>query len=70
MADLKKEPLLLSVSREDFELFSDKLSDILCWAQGFKAGAGTENSHLWPLGVEELQSLNIRIKSLLARGES
>ena len=59
-------PVVLTLSNEEAENFSDALSDILCWTRGFFAGLG-ENISNAPIGVEELRVLNIKLKAAINR---
>ena len=49
---------LAGVTYEQATSFSDSLSDVICWMEGFKSGGGNYS----PGSLEELKELNIKIK--------
>lgn len=55
--------------KDQAERLSSDLSDILCWAAGFKAALGDDLSRA-PLGVEGVRDLNIKLKSAIQKVEA
>jgi hypothetical protein len=48
------------ITEKEAENYSDALSDVLCWMDGFKAGGGV----YFPDSVETLRNLNLRMKDI------
>lgn len=54
--------------KDDVKAFSDAISDVLCWAAGFSA-ANTDRGVYGPMGIEQLRTLNIKLKAALRPAE-
>lgn len=54
----------LRLPKADAERLSSALSDVLCWASGF-AAANYDRGVSGPMGIEQLRTLNIKLKAAL-----
>lgn len=52
--------------KAEAERLSSGISDILCWAAGFKAALGDDTGRA-PLGVEDVRTLNIKLKTAIEK---
>ena len=59
-----KHRIILAVSKEELQEYSDSLADILCWAKGFMA-ACPEDTNRHPLNVDVALRFHDKIKQEL-----
>jgi hypothetical protein len=61
----KPDVVTLTLTRREAEAFSYALSDVLCWASGFRSARENTGMDEGPLGTNELRDLNIKLKGAL-----
>lgn len=61
------EPVVtLEFGESQAKQLSSAMSDLLCWARGFKAALNlSEEQDRVPMGIEEIRELNIKLKKAI-----
>jgi hypothetical protein len=63
----ENEPMvIISLPMSQAKELSHGMSDLLCWCNGYMAGKGGDFRYD-PMGVEEVRSLNIKLKDAIGR---
>jgi hypothetical protein len=69
MADeTKPTTVTLTMSLREARQRASGLADLLCWASGFRAGAGPDAADL-PEGIEDTRALKHRLDMLIANAD-
>jgi hypothetical protein len=56
------EYVTIKVRRNLLLEFQQGLADLMCWCRGYQAASRDSNSEYDPIGVDDCQRLNIRLK--------
>lgn len=54
--------ITMEVHFDRLKIWSDSLADIICWCRGFHAGSGDKDTGLIMSSVDDLSSMNQRLK--------